>query len=132
MLFPVGPLPGVLSPIRPADLPIAVFLVVSVLAAVDLATVGPGENALAMHLVVTPFTGECAVISPGVGAETLNVVVTEVALIFGVISPDEEAMVTMLFSRDIRPLIEGAVGPGLQTISMLAIGDPVALVGRAV
>jgi len=81
MLLPVGPLPSILASIRPANLPIAVLLVISVLSSIDFATVRPVEYTLAMHLVVAPLPGVCTGIRPGVCAHSFNVIVPELALV---------------------------------------------------
>ena len=81
MLLPVGPLPGILTSIRPANLSIAVLLVISVLSSIDFAAVRPIENTLPMHLVVTPFPGVGSSISPGVCAQSFDIIVPELAFV---------------------------------------------------
>jgi hypothetical protein len=81
MLLSVGPLPGILASIRPANLSIAVLLVISVLSSIDFAAIRPIENALTMHLVVTPFPCVGSSISPGVCAQSFDIIVPELTLV---------------------------------------------------
>lgn len=132
MLLPVGPLPGVLASIRPANLSIAVLLVISVASSVDFAAVRPIENSLSMHLVISPFPCVGARISPGVCAQSFDVVVPELAFVLRIVSPYEKTTVSMLLASYVGTLVKRPVRPCLKSIAMLPICHPVPFVGCAV
>ena len=126
MLFALLPESLVLATILPVEAPLAVFLVLRVVA-FKATTVRPFVHTSSIHLVFLPLTHVFATIRPCVDAMPLDLVVHEVSLISGAVLPVELAVAVLLpvsiLTNELR-----TVWPVLLPLPILLVTLPIALV----
>ena len=126
VLLAVEPLSSEASTVGPEKFAVAFFQIVFVFARV-LTTIVPGECALPVHLIGTPFTFIASVVRPFVAAFAMDVVVVELADEAGPISPFERAK-PVLRTKFVTSLILSTIRPGFDTKTVLSIILPVAYI----
>jgi hypothetical protein len=93
VLAAVLPLPFIGLPVRPRELAMSVFLIVTVVTYVG-ALIRPRENALAVHFVESPLTLELSRITPDIRALPVEEILTESAVVFASVAPVESTVAT--------------------------------------
>mmetsp|Transcript_55340 Transcript_55340/g.160635 ORF Transcript_55340/g.160635 Transcript_55340/m.160635 type:complete len:261 (-) Transcript_55340:245-1027(-) len=135
VLLAVLPLAFELPAVGPSEGAFALFQVVDILALVHFGVllwallVGPFVLALAVHAVVDPLACVFPAVNPSESTLTFDVVVAELALIGGAFGPPEGAL-AMLLPVEVRAAVLGLVLPNLNSLSMLQVVLPLALVAR--
>lgn len=97
----------------------ALLLVIIVLADV-LATVGPCEDAFSIHHIVLPFAFIATVVLPGILAITVDFVIKELTLILRAVWHVESAN-TMLLAILVAAFVSGIIWPSFETSSVLLV-----------
>mmetsp|Transcript_22129 Transcript_22129/g.48929 ORF Transcript_22129/g.48929 Transcript_22129/m.48929 type:complete len:217 (+) Transcript_22129:63-713(+) len=122
----IEPFTGISATIRPREDPMAMLLVIHVIALI-LPSICPGEKTLAMHSVRSPLAGILSSVTPRVGALPMHAVVLEVTSVGGAISPRENTLATF-HAGLVRALIQDAIWPILHPFPMLLVLKPLPLI----
>lgn len=130
VLFSLVPLALVASSVGPCEGAVAMFLIILVFANV-LAPVAPREHALALHSVIDPISLEHSAVSPNVFADAVDVVLLEIAVVGTLVTPDELSS-AVLHAFDVFAGVLGTIGPLFDSLSMLLVVEPLALVPAAI
>merc|ERR1719217_197550 len=95
MLLPVLPLPIVFPAVWPGQDALAVLLVLHVLS-LELPPIGPCEGAHTMHPVVVPLASVHPAVGPTIGACALDVVVHKLTFEVRAVGPGEPPVAMLL------------------------------------
>lgn len=95
------------------------------------ATIRVGEHSLAVHLVREPGTQIFTTITPSVTAVSLDIIVFEVTEVVGAVAPGELSL-PLLAPFDILTLVASSIAPCFDTLTVLLIILPLALINRTV
>lgn len=95
------------------------------------ATIRVGEYSLAVHLVCEPGTQIFTTITPSVTAVSLDIIVFEVTEVVGAVAPGELSL-PLLAPFDILTLVASSIAPCFDTLTVLLIILPLALINRTV
>jgi len=106
------------------------LLIIDVFALVALA-IRPLENTVSVHLIVSPVACVFSSVRPFVRAVPLDVIIDEFTLIAITVSPRELAD-ALLHALAVVALKFAAVGPSLNTLTILSVMLPEATIQRAV
>jgi hypothetical protein len=122
VLFSFSPVSDIVSTIRPGIRPKPVFFVVLISALVEPA-IFPGEDALSVHLVVLPGSGELSPVGPYINTFSINLIVLELAFVVAALFPCEVAL-PVLLAVLILTCVLRAVRPRLLPPPMLLVTRP--------
>lgn len=130
MLLALVPLTLVAASIGPGERARTVLLIILIFAYVPTA-VTPREYSSSLHSVINPISLENTAVSPNVFADSVNVVLLEIAVVRALVTPNELAF-AVFHALDVFSGILGTIWPLFDSLSVLLVVEPLALVPASI